>query len=80
MEGNEDRLMDAVVNASNSFYLTRFHKGYFSDPNAMDISSSSVSQDGTGILLDNINVEGVSYDVRLEWEVPSQQFGIIDID
>ncbi len=65
--------------ASNTFKVTRFHKGYFSDPKAMDIADSSVSQDGTGILLDNIKVEGKTYDVRLEWQVPSQQFGIVDI-
>jgi len=65
--------------ASNTFKVTRFHKGYFPDPNAMDISSSSPSQDGTGILLDNIKVEGTPYNVRLEWQVPSQQFSIVDI-
>ncbi len=65
--------------ASNTFKVTRFHKGYFSDPKAMDITDSSVSQDGTGILLNDIEVEGITYDVRLEWQVPSQQFGIVDI-
>lgn len=65
---------------TNSFYSTRFHKGYFADPKAMDISGSSVYQDGVGILLNNIRLEGVPYDVRLEWQVPTQQFGIVEID
>lgn len=64
---------------SNTFEVTRFHKGYFPDPDAMDISSSSCSQDGTGFLLDNIKVEGTPYNARLEWQVPSQQFSIVEI-
>ncbi len=64
---------------ANAFSVTRFHKGYFPDPNAMDISSSSASQQGAGFLLENIKVEGTPYDVKLEWQVPSQQFSIVDI-
>ncbi len=65
--------------ATNTFEVTRFHKGYFSNPNAMDISSSSCSRDETGFLLNNLLVEGIPYNVRLEWQVPSQQFSIVNI-
>ena len=58
----------------------KFHKAYFRDPNAMDISSSNVSRDAIGIILENIELEGVPYDIRLEWNKPAQQFGIVDIE
>lgn len=64
---------------TNTFNVTAFHKGYFPNPEDMDISSSTCSQNGTSILLNNIKVEGIPYDVKLEWQVPSQQFGIVDI-
>ncbi len=57
----------------------KFHKAYFNDPDAMDISASTVSRDATGIMLKNIRLEGRSYDIRLEWSKPSQQFGIVEI-
>jgi subtilisin family serine protease len=57
----------------------KFHKAYFNDPDAMDISASTVSHDATGIMLRNIRLEGRSYDIRLEWSKPSQQFGIVEI-
>ena len=57
----------------------KFHKAYFNDPDAMDISASNVSRDATGIILKNIKLEDHAYDVRLEWNVPSQQFTIVDI-
>ncbi len=57
----------------------KFHKAYFGDPDAMDISSSNVSRDATGVILENIKLEGVPYDIRLEWSKASQQFGIVDI-
>jgi hypothetical protein len=64
---------------TNTFDVTAFHKGYFPNPEDMDISSSSCSQNGTSILLNNTKMEGTPYDVKLEWQVPSQQFGIVDI-
>lgn len=64
---------------SNTFTTTGFHKAYFPNAADVDISNSSVSQDGTGVLLNNVRVEGQPYDVRLEWQVPTQQFGIIDV-
>lgn len=63
----------------NTVTVVKFHKPYFNDPNAMDISSSNVSRDATGIMLKNIKLEGVSYDIRLEWSKPAQQFGIVEI-
>ena len=63
----------------NTVTVVKFHKAYFSDPNAMDISSSSVSRDDTGIMLRNIKLEGRSYDIRLEWSKPAQQFSIVEI-
>ncbi|WP_456375314.1 S8 family peptidase [Thiolapillus sp.] len=57
----------------------KFHKAYFNDPDAMDISSSTVSRDATSIMLRNIKLEGRSYDIRLQWSKPSQQFGIVEI-
>ena len=63
----------------NTVTVVKFHKAYFSDPNAMDISSSSVSRDDTGIMLKNIKLEGRSYDIRLEWSKPAQQFSIVEI-
>ena len=45
----------------------------------MDISASTVSRDDTGIMLKNIKLEGIPYDIRLEWSKPSQQFGIVEI-
>ncbi|WP_457664736.1 Ig-like domain-containing protein, partial [Thiolapillus sp.] len=62
-----------------SVTVVKFHKAYFKDPNAMDISSSSVSRDDTGIMLRNIKLEGRSYDIRLEWSAPAQQFSIVEI-
>ncbi len=63
----------------NTVTVVKFHKPYFADPNAMDISSSNVSRDATGIMLKNIKLEGKSYDIRLEWSKPAQQFGIVEI-
>jgi subtilisin family serine protease len=63
----------------NRVTVTKFHKVYFGDPDAMDISSSSVSRDATGIILRGVKVEGQSYDIRMEWSVPAQQFGIVEI-
>ncbi|WP_456403673.1 S8 family peptidase [Thiolapillus sp.] len=63
----------------NTVTVVKFHKPYFSDPEAMDISSSNVSRDATGIILKNISLEGQSYDIRLEWSKPAQQFGIVEI-
>ncbi len=63
----------------NTVTVVKFHKPYFNDPNAMDISSSNVSRDATGIMLKNIKLEGRSYDIRLEWSKPAQQFGIVEI-
>jgi hypothetical protein len=57
----------------------KFHKPYFKGADAMDISTSSVSRDDTGIILKNIKLEGVPYDIRLEWNEASQQFGIVEI-
>ena len=64
---------------THTFDVTAFHKGYFPNPEDMDISASTCSQDGSSVLLNNIKVEGIPYDVKLEWQVPSQQFGIVDI-
>ena len=64
---------------TNTFDVTAFHKGYFPLPEDMDISSSTCSHDGASILLNDIKVEGTPYNVKLEWQVPSQQFGIVDI-
>ena len=64
---------------THTFDVAAFHKGYFPNPEDMDISARSCSQDGASILLNNIKVEGMPYDVKLEWQVPSQQFNIIDI-
>lgn len=63
----------------NTVTVVKFHKPFFSDPNAMDISSSTVSRDATGIVLENIKLEGQSYDIRLEWSKPAQQFGIVEV-
>ncbi|BAO43802.1 S8 family serine peptidase [Thiolapillus brandeum] len=57
----------------------KFHKPYFKGDDAMDISSSSVSRDDTGIILKNVKLEGVPYDIRLEWNEATQQFGIVEI-
>lgn len=63
----------------NNFNVVRFHKSYFKDSSAVDVSESSVSRDDAGILIHNLLIEGQPYDVRLEWQKPMQQFGIVDI-
>lgn len=64
---------------THTFNVTAFHKGYFPNPEDMDISSSSCSQNGSSILLNNIKVEDTPYNAKLEWRVPAQQFGIVEI-
>ncbi len=63
----------------NTVTVVKFHKAYFNDPDAMDISSSSVSRDATGIMLKGIKMEGQPYDIRLEWNAKANQFGIVEI-
>ena len=65
---------------SATMQVTRFHKPFFSDPAAVDLSSSSVSQDGTGVLIENLRVEDQPYDVRLRWRKESQDFDIFGIE
>ena len=58
----------------------RLHKSFFTDPKAVDLSSSTVSLDGARVLIENLMVDGEPYDVRLRWRKESQDFDIIDID
>ena len=65
---------------SATMEVTRFHKPFFGDPAAVDLSSSSVSQDGTGVLIENLRVEDQPYDVRLRWRKEAQDFDIFGIE
>ena len=58
----------------------RFHKSFFTDPTAVDLSSSTVSRDGARVLIENLMVDGEPYDVQLRWRKESQDFDIIDIE
>ena len=60
--------------------IVRFHDPFFSDPNAIDVSTSAVSQDGFHIVIENLTVDGEPYDVKLQWRKESQDFDIIEIE
>ncbi len=65
--------------ASATIQTTRFHTPFVDDPKAVDVSASYVSQDGAGVLIENLRVEEQSYDVRLRWRKEAQDFDIFEI-
>ena len=64
---------------SANFKVIRFHEKFFSDPDAVDVSSATVSHDGSGVVLTDLSVGGLLYDVKLKWSKESQNFSIYEI-
>ncbi len=65
--------------SSGAFTVQKFHKSFFSDSNAIDLSDSLVDKDDAGIIIQNLSVESRLYDVRLQWNTQTQGFEIVEI-
>lgn len=65
--------------AVSTVQVRRFHKTYFNSASAVDVSESSCSVSGNRFMIQNLLMEGQSYDVELQWQVPMQQFGIVEV-
>lgn len=57
-----------------------FHKQFFSDPNAINLNSASFETNGDTLVINNMQVEGIAYNVTLEWQYARQAFHIVGID
>ena len=72
--------LNRYLETATDIKVVRFHAPFFSDPHAIDVSTSAVSQDGFHIVIENLTVDGEPYDVKLQWRKESQDFDIIEIE
>ncbi len=71
----EGALKDATVD----FNVTRFPNAYIADPASVSLSGASATFNSGSFLLQNVTVEGKTYDIRLEWRTEAQGFAITRI-
>ncbi len=65
--------------SSATFTVQKFHMSFFSNPNAIDLSTSTVDKDEAEIVILNLSVDNQLYDVRLRWNTQTQGFDIVEI-
>lgn len=70
----------ATKDTSVPINVQAFHKQFFSDASAFDVSSANFVASGRTLQVNNMLVEGQSYNVTLEWQDSRQGFHIVDID
>jgi hypothetical protein len=65
--------------ATATFDAGRFQAPFFSEPDACDLAEVSVTHDGSSIHVHHVLIEGVPYDVSLQWRTDFQGFAIVGI-
>jgi len=65
---------------SSSFEVVRFQKGYIGTADTPNMDWSYASAFGKSIKVRGVSIDGVSYDVELQWQRRSQKFEIVKID
>ena len=65
--------------ASATFTVETFHKPFIRPTDVVDPSGTTIVPDAAGILLENLQIDGRAYDVRLEWQTATQGFEIVEI-
>lgn len=65
--------------SSSKITVQRFHDSFIDSTSPIGFTSGYVYSDGKHIILNNITVDGVQYDVQLQWRKSSQGFEINSI-
>jgi hypothetical protein len=68
------------ITKSATVTVETFHKQFFSDPEAIDLNSANFAKNGDTLVVNNMKVEGIAYNVTLEWQYARQAFHIVAID
>lgn len=65
--------------ASASYSVARFPDSFISDPNRMDASNAQASFTPRTVVITGLLVDGVAYDLQLDWRTATQGFAITGI-
>tara|TARA_R110002072_G_scaffold20493_2_gene74233 strand:+ start:542 stop:1618 length:1077 start_codon:yes stop_codon:yes gene_type:complete len=68
-----------IRESSSSFNVISFHKKFIRSADTVSVSNSKLSSAGDEILIDNVEVDGAKYSLKLKWRTAEQGFEIIDI-
>lgn len=66
--------------ASSRFTVNRFTNAFIKDPNQFGLAKATAMVEGDAIRVPGVSVEGRAYELRLEWNTATQNFGIVAID
>jgi uncharacterized membrane protein len=59
--------------------VTRFDNPFISNPASVNLDAATVSHDSRSIVINNITVDGKTYDLRLDWRTAIQNYTITQI-
>lgn len=65
--------------ATATFDVARFDNPYIADPTTISLNGATVSGSGRSIFIYNMTADGKTYDVRLDWQTPAQNFMLVQI-
>lgn len=65
--------------ATATFDVARFDNPYIADPTSISLNGATVSSSGSSIFIYNMTADGKTYDVRLDWQTPAQNFMLVQI-
>jgi hypothetical protein len=70
---------NTTQDATATIQVTGFDKAYIADPNAIDLTSATVTGSGNSLSIKGMKADGKLYDVQAQWNTQSQgmQFGSI---
>ncbi|MCP5451217.1 MAG: glycosyl hydrolase 53 family protein [Gammaproteobacteria bacterium] len=66
--------------ASAAFTVARFANSYMGDPAAVNVDQTTLTRSGNVINIQDLQAEGKTYNVRLDWRPAAQGFAITQID
>jgi hypothetical protein len=70
----------SITEATSDFSVTRFHNSFFASNSAIQLTNASVAKQNGRIVIQSLLVDGIEYNVRLEWRRQIQGFAIVSIE
>lgn len=69
----------SLLETTSDFTVARFHNPFFASNSAVNFSNARVGKENGRIVIQSLLVDGVRYNVRLQWRRQIQGFAIVDI-
>lgn len=70
----------SILEATSDFSVARFHESFFASNSAIKLVNASVGKQNGRVVIQSLSVDGIEYNVTLEWRRQIQGFAIVNIE